>query len=96
MKPETSHLASQGHVLLMTRSGALDLLGTIGQGRGYEELLSHTTRKEVAPGLRVRVLDLATLIEIKEESGQDKDKAVLPTLRATLKERSRPATERDR
>lgn len=73
------------------RSGALDLLGTIAKGRGYDELLPHTTQMEVAPGLRVRVLDLATLIEIKEEIGQDKDKAVLPILRATLRERSRPA-----
>ena len=89
IKPDTTHLASQGHVLLMTRSGALDLLGTIGAGRGYEELLPHTTRNDVSLGLMVSVLDLVTLIEIKEQTGQDKDNAVLPILRATLRERSR-------
>ncbi len=83
--PDSSHLAASGHQLLMTRFGPLDLLGTIGANRGYEELLSHTVALEVS-GLRVRVLDLATLIKVKEETGHEKDRAVLPILRATLRE----------
>jgi hypothetical protein len=37
----------------------------------------------------VRVLDLETLIQVKEEVGGEKDRAVLPTLCATLAERRR-------
>ena len=89
VRPESSHLASEGHVLLMTKSGALDLLGAIGKGRGYEQLRPHAALKEVASGLLVHVLDLAKLIEIKQETGRDKDNAALPILKATLEERSR-------
>ncbi len=39
--------------------------------------------------VRVQVLDLQTLIKVKEEVGHDKDKAMLPILRRTLKESSR-------
>ncbi len=38
-------------------------------------------------GLVVRVLDLPGLIEVKEATGRDKDRAQLPLLRATLAER---------
>jgi len=34
----------------------------------------------------VRLLDLPTLIEVKQETGGDKDKAVLAILRRTLEE----------
>ena len=43
----------------------------------------------VDDNLTVRVLDLATLIEIKEYLGIEKDRAVLPILRRTLEERNR-------
>jgi hypothetical protein len=87
--PDRSHLSSAGHQLLITPCGPLDLLGAIGKGRGYEELLPRTTLVQIAPGLAVRVLDLETLIEVKEETGGEKDKIVLPILRATLAERRR-------
>ena len=73
----------------MTRFGPLDLLGTIGANHGYEELLRHTVELQVS-GLRLRVLDLETLIKVKEETGHEKDKAVLPILRCTLLEKSKP------
>jgi hypothetical protein len=41
-------------------------------------------------GLRLRVLDLETLIKVKEETGHEKDKAVRPILRCTLEEKSKP------
>ncbi len=90
--PQLSHLASAGHQLLMTRAGPLDVLGTVGatgHERGYEELLPDTHLMEVMEGLRLRVLDLATVIALKEEAGRDKDRAVLPVLRRTLEERQR-------
>jgi hypothetical protein len=92
IKPGLSHLASPGHQLLSTRAGYLDVLGTVGAvgaERGYEELLPHTIEVDLGAGLRVRLLDLATLIELKEQAGRDKDKAVLPILRRTLEERQK-------
>ena len=43
---------------------------------------------EIEPGVVVRVLDLETLIAVKEELGFPKDIAVLPVLRRALKEGS--------
>jgi hypothetical protein len=85
--PTLSHLASIGHQLLMTRHGPLDLLGAITEQQGYEELLPHTLEFLVEGDLKVRLLDLVTLIEVKEATGRDKDKAVLPILRRILEER---------
>ena len=84
LRPRESHLCSKGHQLLMTRYGPLDLLGTIGRGLGYEELLEYTTEMRIARKVLVRVLDLEKLIEIKEGLADEKDRAVLPLLRLTL------------
>jgi hypothetical protein len=40
--------------------------------------------------LRVRVLDLAAVIETKEQANRDKDRAALPVLRQTLKIKAIP------
>ncbi len=61
----------------------------IGQEREYEGLLAHTVEVEVAADVKVRVLDLETLIQTKEEAAGEKDKAILPVLRRTLEEKSR-------
>jgi hypothetical protein len=87
--PTAAHLSSPRHQLLLTRFGPLDLLGMIGAGRGYEELLAETVEMKVDDELRIRVLDLKTLIQTKEETGGEKDTAVLPILRQTLNEKSR-------
>jgi hypothetical protein len=71
----------------MTRAGPLDLLGSVTKGRVYEDLLSHTIEMEITSELRVQVLDLAMLIELKEELGTQKDLAMLPILRRTLQDR---------
>jgi hypothetical protein len=89
LKPNASHLASSGHKLLTTRFGPLDVLGTIGQARGYDDLLPHTHEVELDDGLRALVLDLETLIAIKEEVAGEKDLAVLPIMRRTLEEKRR-------
>lgn len=86
-QPTASHLESAGHQNLITSYGPLDVLGTIGRGLGYPELLPHTVEMEIGEGFRVRVLDLETLIAIKEELGGEKDKAMLPILRRTLEEK---------
>jgi predicted nucleotidyltransferase len=86
LRPTASHLAGQGHLNLITSGGPLDLLGRIGQSLGYEDLLSHCVEMDIGERVRVKVLDLETLISIKEQLGHDKDLATLPVLRQTLKE----------
>jgi len=86
LKPRRTHLESPGHQLLMTDAGPLDLLGTVGKGRGYEDLVKHCVEMQVG-SMHVKVLDLDTLIELKEETGAEKDRAVLPILRRTLEEK---------
>jgi hypothetical protein len=87
IRPAASHLASAGHQNLITPYGPLDLLGAIGQNLGYDNLLPHSVVMDVGEGILVRVLDLETLIAIKEELGGEKDRAVLPVLRRTLEEK---------
>jgi hypothetical protein len=89
LKPDSSHLSSPGHQLLMTKFGLLDLLGSIGDGHDYDDLCSQVSEMKLTSGLTVRVLNLATLIKTKEETGGEKDRAILPTLRRTLEEKSR-------
>jgi predicted nucleotidyltransferase len=74
---------------LLTINGPLDVLGTIGRGLSYEDLLAHTEEMEIGGKLRVRVLNLAKIVELKEELGGEKDLAVLPILRRTLEEKRR-------
>lgn len=89
LKPISSHLGAPGHHNLITSCGPLDVLGTIGRNLGYEDLLPHTVTMQIDSGIAVRVLDLDTIIEVKEQLGGEKDKAVLPTLRRTREEERR-------
>ena len=86
MTPGLSQLSSSGHHLLMTKFGPLDLLGTIGSGRSYEDFLQHTAELEVT-NLRVAVLDLKTLIEAKKETVSEKGKAIITILERSLGEK---------
>jgi predicted nucleotidyltransferase len=88
LRPQLSHLSSGGHQLLLTELGPLDLLGTIGKDHDYEGLLEHSVEQEIG-GLRLRVLDLEALIRIKRETITEKDKATLPILERTLREKTR-------
>jgi len=87
MRPSRSHLESTGHRLLMTRYGPLDLLGQIGHAREFGFLARRCVELDIGSGLRVRVLDLETLIQMKEETGRERDLAALPLLRRTLAEK---------
>ena len=89
IEPAASHLASAGHQLLETSFGPLDLLGTVGEGLGYEDLAGHTIEMEAGEGLRVRVLALEKVIELKERAGREKDRATLAILRRTQEERGK-------
>jgi hypothetical protein len=89
IKPNASHLSSPGHHNPITNCGPLDVLGTIGRGLSFEGLLPHSTEMEIGGRVRVRVLDLATIVVLKEELAGEKDLAVLPILRRTLEEKRR-------
>jgi len=79
MDPDALRGTSQ--VRLSTNQGPLDVLGALHDGRTYDDLLAHTV--EFTEGsLRVRVIDLPTLIEIKSGTGRARDKLVLPILMA--------------
>ena len=68
----------------------LYVLCEVSVARGYDELLPHT---EEFPhgGLRLRVLDLPTLIAVKAAAGRPKDRVTVPILIATLEERKKRA-----
>ena len=90
IRPSKSHLSSAGRQLLMTRFGPLDVLGLIGEGREYSDLAPHTIEMDVDERLTVRLLDLETLIQTKQETAGEKDLAVLAILRRILGERRGP------
>jgi predicted nucleotidyltransferase len=82
-----SHLQTKGHKLTITRAGALDVLGSINEEQlMFEDILPHTDLMDF-DGMKIRVLRLAKLIELKRRLGRPKDLAVMPLLEATLKER---------
>jgi hypothetical protein len=86
LEPRVEDLATEGHHLLHTDAGPIDLLGAIVGGRDYEQLVRTSIEMEVG-GCAVRVVDLPTLIDIKAEMGRDKDLVQLNVLRHTLAER---------
>jgi hypothetical protein len=67
IEPNASHLMSTGHHNLITNCGPLDVLGTMSHEISYQDLLPHTVEMELGEGVRVRVLDLATIVALKEE-----------------------------
>ncbi len=89
LRPTERDLLGPGHHLLMTTAGPLDVLGTIGAKRDHADLFPHSETVTVAGSLCVRVLDLPTLIRVKEESGREKDAQGLTILRHVLEERER-------
>jgi hypothetical protein len=85
---EALEVLARHRVALLTRCGPLDVLGRIGLGRGYHELVAESVERALGE-LVVRVLGLEALIREKTETGRDKDRAVLPILRRTLEESSK-------
>ncbi len=85
LRPTTGHLSGPGQSLLATQLGPLDCRGTLHDGRGFDELLTHTV---VVPlrGRSLRVLDLRTLIAIKASTGREKDRAAVAHLTPLLRD----------
>jgi len=83
LKPDFGALKGTGHMLLSTKYGPLDILGSIEKGLGYEELINNIIEIEFY-GFKIHILDLETLIELKKESTRPKDKQRLKILEETL------------
>lgn len=90
--PGRSRLSSRGQQLLMTRVGPLVVLGEIGERQSFADLLPRTLEMLVGKGVRVRVLDLETLIHTKQATAGEKDVGVLAILRRILDEVSGPGS----
>lgn len=76
---------------LKTRLGDLDLLGEVAGGGSYASLLEKSI--EIEPfGIRLRCLDLATLIATKRAAGRPKDLESIAELEALLEERDDPGS----
>ncbi len=86
LAPTAQALSGPGRHLLLTSKGPLDVLGQVGGQRQYEDLLLRSIEMRAGPDLTVRVLDLPTLIALKEELGREKDVAALTVLRRTPQE----------
>ncbi len=83
LRPTRRDLAAGQHVLLLTDSGPFDLLGIIGSGKRYEDVVESATR--IPLGDRsVRVLSLEALIEDKKALGRNKDLVALRLLEALV------------
>jgi hypothetical protein len=85
LRPDVTHLRSTGHKLLRTRHGVLDVLGTIEEATGYEELLPDAPALDVA-GARIRVLSVERLIAVKRKLSRPKDQLMLLQLESLLDE----------
>ena len=70
---------------LITTLGALDLLGEIIGGGGYEDLKPETIKIEVA-GAECMCLSLERLIEVKRSAGRPKDLETIAELEQILEE----------
>jgi hypothetical protein len=79
IRPTMEHLTGTGQLNLVTEHGPLDVLLRLHDSRGFDELRSHTIEVSDA-GLRVCVLDLQTLISIKQATGRARDALVVPLL----------------
>jgi hypothetical protein len=77
--PGRDALLGPGHQLLNTRYGALDLLGTLEDDEGYDQLLPHTDVVTVR-GRTLRIVSLAKLIDLKRRTNRNKDRLALPIL----------------
>jgi len=77
--PSREALLGPGHQLLRTRFGALDLLGELEDGEGFDQLMPHA-RPATIRGRTILVVSLEKLIELKRRANRDKDRLVLPAL----------------
>ncbi|HEY4120691.1 MAG TPA: hypothetical protein VGM56_22655 [Byssovorax sp.] len=85
LTPNASHLAGPGHLLLETRLGVLDVLGTVEEHTTYEDLIAESPPVDLG-GFSVRVLSLERLLLVKRALGRPKDKMMVLQIEAVLDE----------
>ncbi len=85
IEPRTEDLSGKGHALFSTRSGPLDVLAAIEEGKTYKDLFGHSVEIEFR-GYALRVLGLKAMIELKRNSTDPKEKQRLPLLQETLRQ----------
>jgi hypothetical protein len=84
IEPTTEVLKAKGHLLLKTKYGPLDVLAFIEKGQGFEDLFPKSS--EIAfQGHKVLVLNLETILELKRNSKDPRDRQRLPIYEETLK-----------
>ena len=86
LRPDAEALVGDGHHLLETDAGPLDILGVIQGDLSYEDL-RHDTVELDFDGESVRVLSLSRYVDFVEQSDRPKDRGRLEVLRATLEQR---------
>lgn len=79
-------LPTAGQLRLLTSLGPLDVLARLHDGRDYNSLVEHCVAFTDGK-LKLRVIDLPTLIEIKAATGRARDKLLVPLLLALQRER---------
>lgn len=83
IRPDERDFYSEGHVLLTTCIGPLDVLAVIEKNLGFDDLLPNSVKIEFQ-GHKVYVLNLETIVALKRESKDPKDQYRLPILEETL------------
>ena len=92
IEPDAARLESMRVHLLKTRYGRLDLMRTIGDDLGYEQIVDRSRVFDVEE-FRIQVLGLETIIETKKQADRPKDRYQLPFLHQLLAEIRREGGE---
>ena len=85
IEPDKRDLKGEGHVLLTTRFGPLDVLAVIEKNRGFDELLPDTIEIEFQ-GYKIHVLSLEAIVALKTGSKDPKDRYQLQIYEETLRQ----------
>jgi hypothetical protein len=83
LKPSIEDILAGGHLLLMTDSGPLDVLGQMMHGKRYEDMTDKSSTLSVGD-LTIHVLGLRALLDEKRALGRPKDRAVAELLEEVL------------
>ena len=87
LTPSIESLDSSGHHLLMTKSGPLDILGSIGIGEEFEQLQPNIESIIMDNSKSLNILDLDRLIDVKQATVRPKDIPMLEILKAMKEQR---------
>lgn len=86
LRPAREALLGEGHHLLQTALGPLDVLGAVEGGRDFERLAPEAIEVRVE-GQPVKVVRLETLADLKRGAAGPKARLVLAILEETLRRR---------